>query len=184
MKGVNYNFFMQPLYMFLVKKAAHEEEVVTRYDPDSLAAKLSLIMGGSPAQQVGAELGSIPGQLLGLAAGAGFSYKPGKDIVKAVQDSWNQSLEKIVRQTATKPSALSNILVPEFLKDLENSNIANTARKIGRLPIGKVLGRAGTIGGLLTAGTTLGHALGALTGHLVSKRNDQGVLDDLKDMFN
>lgn len=175
---------MQPLYMFLVKKAAHEEEVVTRYDPNSLAAKLSLMMGGSPAQQVGAELASLPGQILGFGAGTVASYKPLKELIGDVKGSWNQHLEKIVRQTTNKPSALSNILVPEFLKDLENSNVANTARKLGRLPIGKVLGKAGTIGGLLTAGTTLGHALGALTGHLISKRNDQGVLDDLKDMFN
>lgn len=174
---------MQSLYTFLVKNAAHEEEVVTRYDPNSLAAKLSLMMGGSPAQQVGAELASLPGQILGFGAGTVASYKPVKDLINTVQDSWNQPLEKIVRQTTNKPSALSNILVPEFLKDLENSNIANTARKIGRLPIGKVLGKVGTVGGLLTAGTTLGHALGALTGHLISKRDDQGVLDNLKDMF-
>lgn len=174
---------MQPLYMFLVKKAAHEEEVVTRYDPNSLAAKLSLMMGGSPAQQVGAELGALPGQIFGFGAGTVASYKPFKDVVEEVKKSWDQPLDRIVSKTTNKPSALSNILVPEFLKDLENSNVANTARKIGRLPVGKVLGKAGTIGGLLTAGTTLGHALGALTGHLISKRNDQGVLDDLKNLF-
>lgn len=174
---------MQPLYTFLVKKAAHEEEVVTRYDPNSLAAKLSLIMGGSPAQQVGAELASLPGQILGFGAGTVASYKPFKELIGTVKDSWNQPLERIVSQTANKPSKFSNIFVPEFLKDLENSSVANTARKLGRLPVGKVLGKAGTIGGLLTAGTTLGHALGALAGHLISKRDDSGFLDDLKNAF-